>query len=159
MSTDVLVRRVEPDDLAGVVALAGSRQRAESRLGAAARDDEAMFVAVRSGRVLGVVSIRWAGGCDPPHPWMYGLHVADDARRQGLGRTLVRTAEALARHRGADHMALDVDDDEAGAIAFYERLGYAVVGPHRHHWRSVDVRTGTVTAEGVSPTFVMRGAL
>jgi len=118
-----------------------------------------MYVAVLSGGIVGVASIRWVDGCDPPHPWLYGLHVATEVQRMGVGRALVRTAEDVARDRGARQMSLDVDIDDARAIKFYEALGYAVVRNHRHHWRSIDWRTGTVVAEGTAPTLIMRQPL
>jgi len=52
--------------------------------------------------------------------------------------------------------------DRAGdraAIAFYERLGYVVAGPHEHHWRAIDPRTGTVTGGGRASTWIMRRTL
>ena len=76
-----------------------------------------------------------------------------------FGSTLVRIGEDIARNRGADHMTLDVDVDDARAILFYEALGYAIVQPHQHHWRSVDPRTGAVLNEGWVATLIMRRPL
>lgn len=154
-----MIRPATARDLDGVAPLAGSPQRAESRLRAAAVGDDSMFVAVLDGRTAGVVSIRWAGDCDPPHPWLYGLHVTADLQRRGIGRALVTTCEGVARDRGATHLSLDVDVDDARANAFYEALGYAVVRAHDHRWRAVDGRTGKTTAEGTTPTLILRRAL
>jgi ribosomal protein S18 acetylase RimI-like enzyme len=85
--------------------------------------------------------------------------VAADVRRRGIGRALVRAVEDLARQHGAGHMSLDADIDEAGAIAFYQVLGYTVVRPHQHHWRALDPRTGAVIDEGTAPTLIMRRPL
>lgn len=159
MIPGVVIRPARSSDLGGVSPLAGSRDRAEVRLQAAEEGGEEMLVAVLASRIVGAESIRWSQGCDPPHPWLYGLQVAADVRGRGIGRTLVRAAEELGRQRGASHMSLDVDVDEAGAIAFYEALGYTVVRHHQHHWRARDPRTGAVTGEGTAPTLIMRHAL
>jgi ribosomal protein S18 acetylase RimI-like enzyme len=153
------VRPAVASDLEDVTPLAGSRLRAEARLRAAAAGDDSMLVAVLSGDVAGAVSIRWTGGCDPPHPWLYGLHVAPRIRRRGAGRALMTAAEDIARQRGAGRMSLDVDVGDTRALAFYEVLGYAVVRRHEHHWRSVDPRTGAVLDEGTAPTLILRTAL
>lgn len=118
-----------------------------------------MLVGVLSGSIVGAESIRWADGCDPPNPWLYGLHVDAGVQRQGVGRTLVRAAEECGRRHGADHMSLDVDIDDAAAIAFYEVLGYAVVRRHQHRWQSLDPCTGKVINEGTAPTLIMRRPL
>jgi ribosomal protein S18 acetylase RimI-like enzyme len=154
-----VVRPAAAADGADVGALVGSPDRAEVRLQAAARGAEDMLVAATPSRIVGAVSIRWSAGCDPPHPWLYGLHVAADVRRRGVGRALMAAAEELARRHGAGHLSLDVDVDEAGAIAFYTALGYFVVRPHRHRWRALDPRTGSVIREGTAPTLIMRRAL
>jgi ribosomal protein S18 acetylase RimI-like enzyme len=155
----LVIRPVTRADGAGVGALTGSPDRAEVRLQAAERGDEDMLVAAVPSRIVGAVSIRWSDGCDPPNPWLYGLHVAADARRRGVGRALMTAAEELARRQGAAHLSLDVDVGEAGAMAFYTALGYAAVRPHRHRWRSLDPRTGAVIREGTASTLILRRAL
>jgi ribosomal protein S18 acetylase RimI-like enzyme len=143
-------------DLDSVSPLAGSRDRAEVRLRAAEDGEETMLVAVLASGIVGAASIRWSQGCDPPNPCLYGLHVAAETRGRGIGRALVRAAEELGRQRGADHMSLDVDVDDARAISFYEALGYTVIRHHHHRWRSLDPRTGAVINEGTAPTVIMR---
>ncbi len=94
-----------------------------------------------------------------PNPWLYGLHVAIEVQRQGIGRTLVRTAEELGRRRGADQMSLDVDVDDAIAVTFYGALGYTVVRHHQYRWRSLDPVTAAVIDEGTAATLIMRRPL
>ena len=144
-----MIRPAVPADLDLLAGMAGSRDRAEVRLQAAARGDESMLVADDAG----VVSVRWWDGCDPPHPWLYGLFVEPAARGRGVGRKLVEAAEALAA--GAVFMSLDAGE----AAGFYRRLGYVVVREHRHHWRWLDPRTGAVTATGTADTWIMRHRL
>lgn len=156
---DVSVRAVRRSDLDSLTELAGSADRAEVRVRAAEQGDEEMLVAVTTENVVGVVSVRWQGGCDAPNPWLYGLAVVTSARRRGIGRALVEAVEAAAAVRGADTVSLDVDVADDAAITFYRRLGYLAVRPHEHHWRAIDPRTGEVTGEGTAPTWIMRRQL
>jgi GNAT superfamily N-acetyltransferase len=159
MTDEFALRPVDRADLEGITALTGSRERAEVRLIAAERGDESMTVAEVGGRIVGVVSVRWDEGCDPPNPWLYGLHVTPERRRLGLGRALIGAVEDAATQRGADQMSLDVDIDDDAVTRFYEELGYVALGPHQHRWRSLDPHTGEVLDEGTSPTLIMRRAL
>ena len=55
-----------------------------------------------------------------------GLWVAEHARGQGLGRRILLKAEAIAAERGCRGSQLGTFDFQARA--FYERLGYRVIG-------------------------------
>jgi ribosomal protein S18 acetylase RimI-like enzyme len=55
-----------------------------------------------------------------------GLGVAASARRRGVGRALMATAEELARTWGAAAVVLDVQGFNTQAEAFYRALGYEV---------------------------------
>jgi GNAT superfamily N-acetyltransferase len=54
------------------------------------------------------------------------LWVAEDLRRHGYGRTLLRMAEAEARTRGCSRVMLTTYSFQARA--FYEKEGYCVAG-------------------------------
>jgi ribosomal-protein-alanine N-acetyltransferase len=62
--------------------------------------------------------------------WVRGeivtLDVAPEHRRQGLGRRLMQAALRAIRQSGRRRAALDVDRDNAAAIALYRTLGFAV---------------------------------
>ncbi len=49
-------------------------------------------------------------------------------RRRGIGQHLMRAAEDHYRQQGARGMRLEAAVNNAGALAFYARLGYRVVG-------------------------------
>jgi ribosomal protein S18 acetylase RimI-like enzyme len=53
------------------------------------------------------------------------LYVRPARRRQGLGRALMVEALALARAKGADYIDLGTSDDDVGARALYESLGFS----------------------------------
>lgn len=57
-------------------------------------------------------------------------------RRQGIGRELMAAAEHAAHRFGTEEVRLEVNVKNAGARAFYEALGYEVVGrlPQYYSW-------------------------
>ena len=52
------------------------------------------------------------------------LFVRDDARGRGVGRALVQATVDLARERGCRRIELDVNDNNAAALALYRSLGF-----------------------------------
>ena len=58
--------------------------------------------------------------------WIQYLAVDPDHHRQGVGRTIMRHAEAALERLGAPKINLQVRSDNAGVIDFYRRLGYEV---------------------------------
>lgn len=64
-------------------------------------------------------------GDDGHRGWVYYLAVAPDRQRHGLGRVLMAAAEAWLRARGCAKLNLMVRHDNAAALGFYARLGYA----------------------------------
>jgi predicted N-acetyltransferase YhbS len=61
--------------------------------------------------------------CHPVSPWLAGLYVAPEHRRQGVGRALVRGIEDQARRRGNPRLYLYT----GGASRYYERLGWSII--------------------------------
>jgi ribosomal protein S18 acetylase RimI-like enzyme len=80
------------------------------------------FVAVEGGAVVGTV----LGGYDGHRGWVYSLAVQPQHRRQGVGSALVRRLEQALAGRGCLKVNLQVRSSNAGVVAFYEKLGYAV---------------------------------
>lgn len=60
--------------------------------------------------------------------------VAPWARRQGIGQALMTAAIGVAREAGAQAMFLEVDVANDGALALYERLGFARAGLRRAYY-------------------------
>lgn len=65
--------------------------------------------------------------------------VAADRRREGIGRRLLIAGVQLAQAAGAHRMLLEVEADNAAALAVYARLGFVPIdrrgdyyGPGRH---------------------------
>jgi GNAT superfamily N-acetyltransferase len=63
----------------------------------------------------------WTGALDC---YLEELYVVPDRRRRGLGRALMEAAIDLARREGAARMDLGTSEDDVGARALYESLGF-----------------------------------
>ncbi|MGO8930984.1 MAG: N-acetyltransferase family protein [Limisphaerales bacterium] len=61
------------------------------------------------------------------------IAIAPAAQGQGLGKLLMNQLEKVAVERGYNRMHLTVGADNAGAIAFYERLGWTKM-MNGGHW-------------------------
>jgi GNAT superfamily N-acetyltransferase len=59
--------------------------------------------------------------------YLTGMAVHPDLQRNGIGRLLMKEAEALARAWPADAIRLDAFDAKAGAGPFYAKCGYREV--------------------------------
>jgi ribosomal protein S18 acetylase RimI-like enzyme len=94
----------------------------------AARLDGMAFVAVADdGRFVGMAN----GGPAPDHPEfaaIYGMWVAPEARRQGVGGALLEAVEGWAREAGYDHIGLGVTTTNEAAIRLYASKGYRELG-------------------------------
>ena len=77
--------------------------------------------------------------------------IAVDAahRRTGLATSLLERAVDLARGAGADRLLLEVREDNAGAIAFYNARGFREIDRRRRYYR--DGGTAVVMLRDVGP--------
>ena len=96
-----------PDDVAGVERLIE-------------RSPDALLVAERDGRIVGVLIAAWDG-------WrgnMYRLAVLPEVRRQGIGRRLVEEGLDRLRAKGARRVTALVGSEEGEAMALWVATGY-----------------------------------
>jgi len=109
----------DPERMREVFAAIGRRERA--------MPGEELFVAVgEAGEPLGAIALAPDADWFTGHPRAYVNLLAVDAAAEGrgVGRALMEHAERWARERGCLEVCLDVFAGNAGATAFYERLGY-----------------------------------
>jgi len=66
------------------------------------------------------------------------IAVAAQWRGGGVGRALLTEALRRAANAGARAMFLEVDEDNASALALYRRLGFAKVGERPGYYRRKD---------------------
>lgn len=85
-------------------------------------DPGLFFVAVVDGAIAGTAM----GGYDGHRGWLYSVAVAPKVRRQGVGAALIGKVESELILRGCLKINLQVRTSNAGVIAFYRKLGYAV---------------------------------
>lgn len=83
---------------------------------------EWFLVAERGGEIVGTVMAGYEGH----RGWINYLGVAPSLQRGGLGRRLMDEAETRLRAAGCPKINLQVRADNKVAIAFYERIGFAV---------------------------------
>jgi ribosomal protein S18 acetylase RimI-like enzyme len=65
-------------------------------------------------------------GYDGHRGWIYYLGVAPEHRQRGYGRAIMAEAERLLREAGCPKINLQVRTSNREAVAFYERLGFAL---------------------------------
>ena len=103
-----------------------------------AEPDELNLVAEIGGSVVGYTRAgRFSGSFSNEFVFpRRGVHVgvlavAEEARRQGVGRALFSAVEKWAEEFEAESIGLDVSPLNATARAFYTSLGYAPVNEYR----------------------------
>jgi GNAT superfamily N-acetyltransferase len=102
------------------------------------------LVAWGDGAPVGHAHVAWTH--EPPE--LQDVFVPEPLRRRGIGAALSREFEARARERGHRLVGLEVAEDNTGAIALYERLGYVRTGdPPRRVVGTVELRTGPLEVD------------
>jgi ribosomal protein S18 acetylase RimI-like enzyme len=89
-----------------------------------AGEDFIVLLGGREPRGLAVLRFRpsiWTPGLEC---YIAELYVQPEHRRQGLGLVLMNAALDAARDRGADYIEVATSEDDTGARALYERLGF-----------------------------------
>jgi aminoglycoside 6'-N-acetyltransferase I len=87
-----------------------------------------VFVAEDNGRIVGFLELdfrKYAPGCrSSPVAFIEGWYVEPDLQGQGIGRALMKAAQAHARAAGHHEIASDAEIDNANGIAAHLALGY-----------------------------------
>jgi ribosomal-protein-alanine N-acetyltransferase len=77
-----------------------------------------------SGEIAGFVIVHVERVVTGGRAYVVTLDVAAECRQMGLARRLMKEAETSAMAAGVQWMTLHVFTENAGAIRFYERMGY-----------------------------------
>jgi ribosomal-protein-alanine N-acetyltransferase len=86
------------------------------------------------GEMVGLVIVHLERAVTGRRAYVVTLDVEAACRQRGLGRRLMREVEASAAAAGARWMQLHVFTGNAGAIRFYERLGYERIRVQRRFY-------------------------
>ncbi len=80
-----------------------------------------------------------ADGCDPARPvgFVEGWFVRETSRKQGIGRSLMRSAEEWSRRQGCLEMASDTWIDDERSISAHQSLGFEVADRCVHFRKSL----------------------
>jgi GNAT superfamily N-acetyltransferase len=99
-----------------------------------------LFVAEEGGRLIGTVVLSFAPQPNAPHRAEIGkMLVHSTARRRGLGRRLLGTAEQAAQAAGRTLLHLDTQTDSAGE-KLYRDCGWVFMGAMPGHSHCPDGR-------------------
>ncbi|MBR0454945.1 MAG: ribosomal protein S18-alanine N-acetyltransferase [Clostridia bacterium] len=82
------------------------------------------LVALEDGRVLGYVGMM----CVLDEGQIINVAVHPDARRRGVGRTLMEAAQTYAKERGIVFLSLEVRESNIAARSLYSSLGWEEQG-------------------------------
>jgi GNAT superfamily N-acetyltransferase len=83
------------------------------------------FAATADGRFVGM---SWGRALGDGDAGLYGMWVAPEARRRGVGRRLVQSVLDWARTQGVRRVVLDVAEERAPARALYAACGFVETG-------------------------------
>ena len=132
LRTAIAWRPLAPDDLAYVAALERQIHAAPWSLGNfrdALAAGYCATVGEREGRIVAFGVLMLA----PGEAQILNLSVVPDARRQGLGRALLRRLVDVAIRAGAEQAFLEVRVSNTPALALYAAEGFSAVG-RRHDY-------------------------
>ncbi|WP_458093471.1 GNAT family N-acetyltransferase [Roseomonas sp. WA12] len=128
------LRSALPADAADLAALLGGTSRSMAQRMEAVLRDPASAVLVATGwngAVIGAIALHWHPALDSDRPVarIGALAVAEEERRNGIGRLLIKAGSQAARTAGCDRLDAAVPEGEEGGAAFLGALGFVPTGP------------------------------
>lgn len=124
------MRACRADDLPALewMGLYSPHRRILAEAFAAQQEGRAVFLlGIASGYPVAQVIVDWPAQADGPATF-WAVRTFFPLHGLGIGRRLMAKAENLAAARGIARGELLVDPADAGARAFYEKLGWAATG-------------------------------
>lgn len=130
---DLTIRDAEATDteaLAELMTALGYKTRTsemQMRLEIIAKDPRyRTFVAIRNGKVCGMIGTFWCYGYEHNNPGgrILALVIAEEARGCGVGRALIGAAENHFARNNIRRIAVDTRFERQDAHKFYDSVGY-----------------------------------
>jgi ribosomal protein S18 acetylase RimI-like enzyme len=90
------------------------------------------FVAISAGEVVGWCDVTPKSRPIYAHCGVLGMGLLPRFRKQGIGTRLILRTLHAARARGLSRVELSVREDNASAIALYEKVGFVTEGLQRN---------------------------
>ncbi len=152
------IREAAHADIPHLLALpfsGGLSLKHQDRIERQGRDEARYLLAVRGGRIIGHLLLKWDGPFDervrklvPACAEVEDFVVAPEWRGQGAGGALLTAADERCRERGVQWIGLSVGLENPSARAIYEHRGYVPVpgSEHRVSWLQPDGSGGEVEA-------------
>ncbi len=159
-----VARRLDLTELLALRFSAGLPGKHEVRLDRQTRGEAAYILAVREGRIIGHLLIKW--DC-PEEPEIQRLvascaeiedFVVDpELTGQGVGSTMLEYAAGCCRQRSESRLGLAVGNENHHARGLYERRGFVMVpgSAHRVTWLTQD-HAGQPIEEGEDCVYLVK---
>ena len=122
--------------LAQLEQLCFSEPWSEAGLSAELENENAFFRVAESadGSILGYVGMHYvAGEC-----YIDNVAVFPQARRMGAASALLQDMTCWAKQNGCSFISLEVRPSNTGAIALYQKFGFAEAGRRKRFYRDPD---------------------
>jgi ribosomal-protein-alanine N-acetyltransferase len=137
--TAAVVRRFHADDVESLMAVGiespeAAKWSKESYLQHSKDSGAVLFVTQDGGDITGFLFGRVVGDQGE----ILNLAVRQGQRRLGRGKALISKAAEEFESRGVKSVYLEVRESNTGAIAFYERQGFAKTGRRKGYYRDPD---------------------
>ena len=137
----------QADLLAGLHAAAFDQPWTAAEIAELMENSAVFAILSRRGEAAQGFAMGWAAAGDAE---LLTVAVSPEARRRGVGASLVTAAGVTALVRGAASMHLEVAEDNEAARALYKKLGYEETGRRRGYY---------ATSRGWIDAIVMRRTL
>jgi [ribosomal protein S18]-alanine N-acetyltransferase len=137
--TAAILRRFQVSDVESLMAVGKESPEAakwskESYLKHSEDSGAVFFVTEEGGGITGFLVGRIVGDQGE----IFNLAVKQGNRRLGRGKALISKATEEFESRGVKNVYLEVRESNTGAIAFYERQGFANTGRRKGYYREPD---------------------
>jgi [ribosomal protein S18]-alanine N-acetyltransferase len=147
------VRKFLPNDADALVAIAKEAPQAatwsrESYVKFAGEEGSLALVLEICGEIRGFL----VGRCIEDQAELLNLAVGVELRREGHGTALLAALLNEVASKGAKSVYLEVRQSNTGALAFYEKHGFAKTGRRKGYYREPDEAAVTMEKKLTGPT-------